>query len=252
MSGAEFRERRWSREDRTGPDRGPCPARRREIQDHAQDRPGRRAVSNTHSRRRAERACRGSNLIGRRASMGASIDAQCGAEACRVACDRKGDSDWRQINVTKRALPSPFKSEVRVLPGPPYNKINGLPGPLATLAAAIGDSREQRKAWTIADEVHCFPITAVWRQCVKASTSASIGLMALRGTTVGPLGHALSMRVHGNCRSNVRYGRSVRRLLTGGDLGGLDAIAQRSTFATRDPVLLERFPDTCPGDQEPT
>ncbi len=149
MSGAEFRERRWSREDRTGPDRGPCPARRREIQDHAQDRPGRRAVSNTHSRRRAERACRGSNLIGRRASMGASIDAQCGAEACRVACDRKGDSDWRQINVTKRALPSPFKSEVPVLPGPPYNKINGLPGPLATLAAAIGDSREQRSSSAI-------------------------------------------------------------------------------------------------------
>ena len=40
------------------------------IQDHAQDRPGRRAVSNTHSRRRAERACRGINLIGRRAFDG--------------------------------------------------------------------------------------------------------------------------------------------------------------------------------------
>jgi hypothetical protein len=32
--------------------------------------------------------------------------------------------------------------EVRVLPGPPYNKINGLSQSLATLAAAIGDSRE--------------------------------------------------------------------------------------------------------------
>src|ERR1700692_2179583 len=31
--------------------------------------------------------------------------------------------------------------EVRVLPGPPYNKINSLSGSLASLAAAIGDSR---------------------------------------------------------------------------------------------------------------
>jgi len=35
----------------------------------------------------------------------------------------------------------------------------------------------------------------------------------------------------------------VRRLLADQDLGGLDAVAQRGTFATRDPVLLEGFPD---------
>ena len=41
--------------------------------------------------------------------------------------------------MTKRALPSPFKSEVPVLPGPPPNKINGLTDILATVATAIGD-----------------------------------------------------------------------------------------------------------------
>ena len=35
----------------------------------------------------------------------------------------------------------------------------------------------------------------------------------------------------------------VRRLLAEENVGGLDALAQRGTFATRDPVLLEDFPD---------
>jgi hypothetical protein len=35
----------------------------------------------------------------------------------------------------------------------------------------------------------------------------------------------------------------VRRLLADQDLGALDALAQRGTFSTRDPAMLEQFPD---------
>ena len=71
--------------------------------------------------------------------MGASIDAQCGAEASVSHVIAKATAIGDRINVTKRALPSPFKSEVPVLPGPPPNKINGLTDILAPVATVVGD-----------------------------------------------------------------------------------------------------------------